>query len=134
MLLTIMMAGGSAAIVTLRRHPKAVGQLVGFTILSTLCYYTFFAALTPFAVTSRHAAPRDVFLALSAGTVVFIALQYPFGALSDRFGRKPQMLVWSAAFAILIMPLSHLVGPGPANLMVVRGIGIGAWYSLTVAL
>ena len=34
---------------TLREHPKAVGQLVGFTLLSTLCYYTFFSALTPFA-------------------------------------------------------------------------------------
>ncbi|WP_028921455.1 MFS transporter [Pseudonocardia acaciae] len=147
-------------LVTLREHPKAVIQLVGFTMLSTLCYYTFFAALTPFAVTSRQADPKDVFLALSAGTVVFIATQYPFGALSDRFGRKPQMLVWSAGFALLIVPLSYLVGPGLAGLTVVfcvglalyallssiapaimselfptelRGIGIGAWYNITVA-
>src|SRR5262245_6420036 len=50
---------------TLRQHPKAVGQLVGFTLLSTLCYYTFFSALTPFAVNTRHALAVDVFLALS---------------------------------------------------------------------
>src|SRR5690606_16430993 len=35
---------------TLREYPKAVGYLVGFSMLSTLCYYTFFSALTPFAV------------------------------------------------------------------------------------
>src|SRR3954471_16126132 len=86
-------------LLTLTQHPKAVLQLFGFTLLSTLCFYTFFSALTPFAVQFRGAAGRDVFLALSIGTVVFIALQYPMGALADRFGRKPQMLVWSAAFA-----------------------------------
>jgi MFS transporter, MHS family, alpha-ketoglutarate permease len=146
--------------VTLRDHPKAVGQLIGYTMLSTLCYYTFFSALTPFAINSRKAAADDVFLALSIGTALFVALQYPMGAAADRFGRKPQMLVWSAAIALLIVPLSTLVRPGLGNLLVVfcvglglytmltsiapaimsemfptelRGLGIGAWYNLTVA-
>lgn len=145
---------------TLREHPKAVGQLVGITMLSTLCYYTFFSALTPFAVRTRHVNDVDVFLALSVGTALFVALQYPYGALSDRIGRKPQLFTWSAATAILIVPLSTLVKPGVGNLLVVfcvglglyaalsslapaimselfptelRGLGIGAWYNLTVA-
>lgn len=145
---------------TLRNHPKAVGQLVGITMLSTLCYYTFFSALTPFAVKTRHASDVDVFLALSVGTAVFVVLQYPFGMLSDRIGRKPQLFVWSAAMAILTVPLSTLVRPGLGGLLVVfcvglglyaalsslapaimselfptslRGLGIGAWYNLTVA-
>ncbi|PXY27523.1 MFS transporter [Prauserella muralis] len=145
---------------TLRKHPKAVGQLVGFTMLSTLCYYTFFSALTPFAVETRGADDGDVFLALSIATALFVALQYPMGAASDRFGRKPQLMIWSAAMAILIVPLSTLVRPGFVNLLVVfcvglglytamtsiapaimselfptalRGLGIGAWYNLTVA-
>jgi MHS family alpha-ketoglutarate permease-like MFS transporter len=145
---------------TLQQHPKAVGQIVGFTMLSTLCYYTFFSALTPFAVKTRLANPVDVFLALSIATALFVVLQYPMGALADRFGRRPQLLVWSAAMAIVIVPLSTLVKPGLGNLIVVfcvglalytamtsiapavmselfptelRGIGIGAWYNLTVA-
>ena len=105
--------------VTLREHPKAVGQLVGFTLLSTLCYYTFFSALTPFATKSRGADATDVFLALSIATALFVALQYPMGALSDRRGRKPQLLFWSAATAMLIVPLSFLIGPGFWNLLVV---------------
>jgi MHS family alpha-ketoglutarate permease-like MFS transporter len=146
---------------TLREHPKAVGQLVGFTLLSTLCYYTFFSALTPFAVSSRGAEPGQVFVALSIATALFVALQYPMGMAADRFGRKPQLLVWSAATALLIVPLSWLIGPGLPNMLVVfcvglglytamtsiapaimselfptelRGLGIGAWYNLTVAL
>ena len=146
---------------TLREHPKAVGQLVGFTLLSTLCYYTFFSALTPFAVSSRGADAGEVFVALSIATALFVALQYPMGLVADRFGRKPQLLVWSAATAVLVVPLSTLIGPGLGNLLVVfcvglglytamtsiapaimselfptelRGLGIGAWYNLTVAL
>ncbi|MEU4741468.1 MFS transporter [Actinosynnema sp. NPDC023658] len=146
---------------TLREHPKAVGRLVGFTMLSTLCYYTFFSALTPFAVSKRGADAVDVFLALSIATALFIALQYPMGAVADRFGRKPQLLVWSGATAVLVVPLSTLIGPGVGNLLVVfcvglglytamtsiapavmselfptelRALGIGSWYNLTVAL
>ncbi|MCD2190628.1 MFS transporter [Actinomycetospora soli] len=148
---------------TLTHYPRSVLQLFGFTLLSTLCYYTFFSALTPYAVQFRDAAGSDVFLALSIGTVVFIALQYPMGACADRFGRKPQMLVWSAAFAVLTVPLSLLITDRPplVNLIIVfsvglglyavfssiapaimseifptelRALGIGAWYNLTVAL
>jgi MHS family alpha-ketoglutarate permease-like MFS transporter len=147
---------------TLREHPKAVAQLVGITVLNTLNYYTFFSALTPYAVASKGVDDNTVFIALSVGTALFIVLQYPFGALSDRFGRKPQLLVWSAALALTIIPLSRLITPdaGLPQLLVVfctglglyalmasiapaimselfptelRGVGIGAWYNVTVA-
>jgi MHS family alpha-ketoglutarate permease-like MFS transporter len=147
---------------TITQHPKAVGQLVGITLLNTLNYYVFFSALTPYAVESQGADDNDVFIALSVGTALFIALLYPFGKLSDRFGRKPQLLFWSAALAILIIPLSKLieVEAGLPALLVVfctglglyalmasiapaimselfptelRGVGIGAWYNITVA-
>jgi len=147
--------------VLLRDHPKAVLQIVGITLLNTLCYYTFFSALTPFAVEGRGADAGDVFVALSVATALFVVLQYPFGKLSDRFGRRPPLLFWSAAIAVLIVPLSTLIGPGLVNLLIVfcvglalyslmsslsaaimselfptelRGLGIGAWYNITVAL
>jgi MHS family alpha-ketoglutarate permease-like MFS transporter len=145
---------------TLRHHPRAVAQLIAFTMLNTLSYYTFFSALTPFAINFRDAPASDVFLALSIGTALFVVLQYPFGALSDRFGRKPQMLFWSGAMAVLVVPLSFLVRDNLFSLIVVfctglglyalmssiapaimselfptelRATGIGAWYNLTVA-
>ncbi|SDN48656.1 MFS transporter [Geodermatophilus sp. DSM 45219] len=145
---------------TVRHHPKAVLQLIAITLLNTLSYYTFFSALTPFAINFRDADGTDVFLALSIGTTLFVALCYPFGALSDRFGRKPQLLVWSGAYALLIVPLSFLVQDNLFSLIVVfctglglyalmasiapaimselfptelRATGIGAWYNLTVA-
>jgi hypothetical protein len=64
---------------TIKHHPKAVVQLCAFTLLSTLSYYTFFSALTPFAITFRDADKTDVFIALSIGTALFVALCYPSG-------------------------------------------------------
>jgi len=147
---------------TLSKHPRAVATLVGITLLNTLNYYTFFSALTPYAVATNGLKGSDVFIALSAGTALFILLQYPLGALSDRFGRKPQLLVWAGALTLLIIPLSRLITPqaGLPQLLVVfctglglyalmasiapaimselfptelRGVGIGAWYNITVA-
>jgi MFS transporter, MHS family, alpha-ketoglutarate permease len=148
--------------VTLREHPRAVAQLIGFTLLNTLCYYTFFSALTPFAVKQQKLDDGMVFWALATGTALFVLLQYPFGWTADRFGRKPQMFVWAGLIAFGIVPLSRLVVPGAGfgSLLLVfcsglgvyalfasiapavmselfptelRGLGIGAWYNLTVA-
>jgi MFS transporter, MHS family, alpha-ketoglutarate permease len=79
---------------TLREYPKSVAQLIGLTLLSTLCYYTFFSALTPFAVKRNGLDDSMVFWALSIATALFVVLQYPFGWTADHFGRKPQLLVW----------------------------------------
>lgn len=148
---------------TLREHPRAVAQLVGFTLLSTLCYYTFFSALTPFAVEQNDLDAGMVFWALSIATALFVVLQYPFGWTADRFGRRPQMLIWSGLIAALVVPMSTLVTPdaGFGSMLLVfcfglglyamfssiapaimselfptelRGLGIGAWYNLTVAM
>ena len=63
---------------TLREHPRSVAQLISLTLLSTLCYYTFFSALTPFAVRGNGLDDAMVFWALSIATAMFVVLQYPF--------------------------------------------------------
>ena len=147
---------------TLREHPKAVGQLVGFTLLSTLCYYTFFSALTPFAVSSR--APTTVRCSWRCRSRPRCSSR-----CSTRWAWSPtasgaSRSCWSGRrrSAVLIVPLSTLiaarasatccvvfcVGLGLYTVMTsiapaimselfpteLRGLGIGAWYNLTVAL
>ena len=152
---------------TLRDHPRAVAQILGFIAMTTLVYYTLTNALKSYASTPLDkggvigASESDTFLALSIGLVVFVAAQYPFGALADRIGRRNLVLGCAVVFAVIIVPLSKMittslpqlifvfaVGLGlfasttavapailadllPANL---RGVGIGAWYNVAIAL
>jgi MFS transporter, MHS family, alpha-ketoglutarate permease len=152
---------------TLREHPRAVLQILGFIAATTLVYYTLTSALKAYATTPLGkggvigAGEADTFLALSIGLAVFIALQYPFGALADRIGRRNLSLLCCAIFAVLIVPLSWLITPSLVNLIAVfviglglfamissvapavladlmpanlRGVGIGAWYNIAIAL
>jgi MFS family permease len=77
---------------TLSEYPKSVAQLIGLTLLNTLCYYKFFSALTPFAVKGNGLDDSMVFWALSIATALFVVLQSPFGWTADQFGRKPDLL------------------------------------------
>lgn len=152
---------------TVREHPKAVLQILGFIASTTLVYYTLTNALKSYASTPLDkggaigAGEADTFLALSLGLVVFIALQYPFGALADRIGRRNLCLISAVVFAVLIVPLSWLISADLVNLIIVfvvglglfamttsvapailsdlmpanlRGVGIGAWYNIAIAL
>ena len=103
-----------------------------------------------------------VLVVFCIATALFVVLQDPFGWTADQFGRKPQLLVWSGAIALLIVPVSTPTRRGrlrfgaagvllrsrslrdekssiaPAIMSELfptrlRGLGIGAWYNLTVA-
>jgi len=146
---------------TLRQYPRSVLIIVALTMIGTLAYYTNFSALTPYVINFFDADKAQVFWALSIATALFVALQYPIGALSDRIGRKPPLLVMTGGYALLTVPLSLLVeAPGFWSMLFVfgvlltlyaghaalnpafmselfptkvRAVGIGSWYNLTVA-
>lgn len=146
---------------TLRQYPRSVLIIVALTMIGTLAYYTNFSALTPYVINFFDADKAQVFWALSIATALFVALQYPIGALSDRIGRKPPLLVMTGGYALLTVPLSLLVEtPGFWSMLFVfgvlltlyaghaalnpafmselfptkvRAVGIGSWYNLTVA-
>ncbi|GAU69120.1 putative dicarboxylate transporter [Streptomyces sp. NBRC 110611] len=145
----------------LRRYPRQSLRICGITAGGTLAYYTWTTYLPTYAQANAGFDKSD---ALTAGTVslVFFALLQPLGGLlSDRIGRKPLLLGFSLGFAVLAVPLLHLVTDTFLSLLLVqcagmvlltgytaiaaavnaevfparvRAAGIGFPYSLTVAL
>ncbi|MFE2224937.1 MFS transporter [Streptomyces kronopolitis] len=145
----------------LRRHPRQSLLICGITAGGTLAYYTWTTYLPTYAQVN---AGFDKGEALTVGTLslVFFALLQPLGGLlSDRIGRKPLLLGFSLGFAVLAVPLLHLVTDSFLSLLLVqcagmvlltgytsvaaavnaevfparvRAAGIGFPYSLTVAL
>jgi MHS family proline/betaine transporter-like MFS transporter len=77
----------------------------GFTIHWTVAFYILLSYMPTF---TRQHAGVTASQALSANTVGLLVLMLlipPFGALSDRVGRKPLLLVSCAFFALLTVPL-----------------------------
>ncbi|MGW2415526.1 MFS transporter [Streptomyces tubercidicus] len=145
----------------LRRHPRQSLRICGITVGGTIAYYTWTTYLPTYAQVNAGFDKGD---SLTVGTLslVFFALLQPLGGmLSDRIGRKPLLLGFSLGFAVLAVPLLHLVTDDFVSLLLVqcagmvlltgytaiaaavnvelfparvRAAGIGFPYSLTVAL
>ena len=153
--------GKAAAAHLLREHPVEVLRIVGFSILTTFAFYIFVAYVPTYAIRQVHADPKTAFAANTVALIVFMLVQPLFGALSDRIGRKPQLIVFAAGYLIFFYPLMTTLGPSFGSILAVelfglvlysmytsiapaimseqfptsvRAVGIGTPYNLVVAL
>ncbi|MBP8063635.1 MAG: MFS transporter [Acinetobacter sp.] len=147
--------------VLLKKYPKETLRIVGISILTTFAFYIFVVYVPTYAIKVLGADPKTTFAANTIGLVVFMLCQPLFGWLSDKIGRKPQLIVFAVGYLIFFYPvfkwmdgtfmsilLVELFGLvlyalytaiGPAVMSEqfpteVRALGIGAPYNLMVAL
>ncbi|WP_437022916.1 MFS transporter [Streptomyces sp. enrichment culture] len=145
----------------LRRHPRESLLIAGITAGGTLAYYTWTSYLPTYAELNAGVEKSDALLAGTLSLAFFALLQPLGGLLSDRFGRRPLLLFFGVGFALLCVPLLHVLRDSFAVLLLVscagmvlltgftsisaavnaevfpprvRAAGIGFPYSLTVAL
>jgi MHS family alpha-ketoglutarate permease-like MFS transporter len=142
-------------------HPVPMLRVVGFTAGGTVIYYVWAIAAPAFAIAERGTNPAGALWAGSLATLLYMAALPAWGALSDRIGRRPVMLIAMGAVAVLYFPLDALIrgktwqllvsmsvalviisaisAIGPAVLAElfptgVRAAGVGVPYSVAVAL
>ncbi|BDM70893.1 MFS transporter [Streptomyces nigrescens] len=145
----------------LRRHPRQSLLICGITAGGTIAYYTWTTYLPTYAQVNAGFDKGDSLIVGTLSLAFFALLQPLGGLLSDRIGRKPLLLGFSLGFAVLAVPLLHLVTDAFVSLLLVqcagmvlltgytavaaavnaevfparvRAAGIGFPYSLTVAL
>ncbi|MBC2665520.1 MFS transporter [Novosphingobium flavum] len=124
-------AGSLAALI--REHPAAFLSVLGFTAGGSLVFYTFTTYMQKFLVNS---AGLDINAASEVMTVclfVFMCLQPVMGALSDRIGRRANMLIFAAGGAIMTVPLVNALqgttSPVAAGLLITAALAVVSFYT-----
>jgi MHS family alpha-ketoglutarate permease-like MFS transporter len=147
----------------LLRHPREVLIVIGLTMGGTLFFYTFTTYMQKFLVNTVGLSKGDSTLVSTANLFIFMLLQPLMGALSDRFGRRPMLIVfgvlalfgtvpllttlsqahdaWTAFWLIFIaLAISSLYSSISAVVKAelfpveIRALGVGLPYAITVSL
>ena len=89
----------------LREHARAVLVSFGLVVSSTIMFYVVLIYMPTYAKTQLQIPLNDAFTAQVAGLLCLTVLVPFFGALSDRIGRRPVLLLASALYLVLPYPL-----------------------------
>lgn len=93
----------------LRDYPAQIFKLIGFVILINVAFYLVLTYMPSYlSVTLGHGAVESTF-SLVIIQLVMVAVIVPFGALSDRIGRKPLLIAASLGFIFLSVPAVMLI-------------------------
>lgn len=156
-------AAPSGSIKMLLKHWRELLIVVGITIGGTSAFYTYTTYMQKFLKLSVGLDDLQVTLVVIGYLVVALILQPIYGALSDKFGRKP-MLIWFGVMGVLctyplLSTLAQTKSPWVAFLLIcaawlivsgytsitgiikaelfptsIRALGVGVPYALTVSI
>ncbi|SFP88490.1 MFS transporter [Hymenobacter arizonensis] len=147
----------------LMQHPRAVMTVVGLTLGGTLAFYTFTTYAQKFLVNTSGFTKEMATLISFSVMAVALLFQPLLGALSDRVGRRPVLLMFGIGATLGTVPLLRLLAQTQdawvaAGLLVaalfvvsgytsisavvkaelfpteIRALGVGLPFALTVAI
>jgi len=107
-------------------------QAFGFTIVWTVCFYVLLTYMPSCTAKYMNLTPALALWSNTIGLIVLVISIPIMGHLSDRYGRRPLLLICCAAFIILPWPLFKFLSSGgvPFAVLVLIQIGIAILISL----
>jgi metabolite-proton symporter len=123
----------AGSLLQLMRHKRAVLIVFAFTMGGSLYFYTFTTYMQKYLVNTAHMDAGVVSIVMTAVLILYMCLQPPFGALSDRIGRRNNMILFTALGALAASPLLFALGqvsnPVTAFLLVLAALMIASFYT-----
>ena len=117
----------------IRRHPRAVMIVLAFTMGGSLYFYTFTTYMQKYLVNTAQMDARAVTFVMTVALIIYMLLQPVFGALSDRIGRRNNMILFTALGALTVVPILFALGgvasPAMALLLVLLALAIASFYT-----
>ncbi|MFI4995951.1 MAG: MFS transporter [Hyphomicrobiales bacterium] len=103
----------------LTTYRKETLTVFGLTLHNTVAYYIPIVYMTSYIVSVAKLAPSSALWIGTTCLAVFVILIPIWGALSDRIGRKPLLLLSSGGYIILSYPLFMMASSGSATLALI---------------
>ncbi|NKJ41923.1 MFS transporter [Novosphingobium sp. SG720] len=153
----VLGAGGAALILWLSRHMHETGQaaqgqagagslkelfahhtrafllVMALTAGGSLSFYTFTTYMQKYLVLTVGMTKPDATLLMTVALVVFMVIQPAMGALSDRIGRRTNIILFAALAMLLTVPILTALAAAPdvwaAGLLVTAGLVINSFYT-----
>src|SRR5215213_3904452 len=85
----------AGSLTALLHHRRALLMVLAFTAGGSLYFYTFTTYMQKYLVNSVKMDPKTVSTVMTVALVLYMLLQPVFGALSDKIGRRNNMLLFS---------------------------------------
>ncbi|XHS76917.1 MFS family transporter [Burkholderiaceae bacterium UC74_6] len=117
----------------LKHHWRAFLTVVGYTAGGSLVFYTYTTYMQKYLVNTVGLPIKTASHVMTGALLVFVVLQPIMGALSDRIGRRNNMLLFSGLGTLATVPLlgalQFVSSPFVAFLLVVVAMTIASFYT-----
>lgn len=125
-------AAGSVAEL-FRNHKAAFFTVLGYTAGGSLMFYTFTTYMQKYLVNSAGMSIKTASNIMTGCLFLFMCMQPVFGALSDRIGRRSNMLLFGALGTLCTLPiltaLQSVSSPAAAFVMITVALVIISFYT-----
>jgi len=91
-------------------HKRELLLVLGFTAGGSLLFYTFTSYMQKYMINTAHLNPKTASLVMTGALFIFMCMQPLFGLLSDRIGRRRQMIAFSLFFVLGTVPILSTIG------------------------
>ena len=123
----------AGTIAGLMKHKGAFLTVVGFTAGGSLIFYTFTTYMQKYLVNTAHMDPKTASFVMTCALFVYMVLQPVFGALSDKIGRRSNMLWFGALATLCTVPIMHALkdveNPYVAFGLIITALAIVSFYT-----
>ena len=116
-----------------KHHKAAFFTVLGYTAGGSLIFYTFTTYMQKYLVNSVGMPIKTASNIMTACLFLYMCMQPLFGMLSDRIGRRNNMLLFGALGALATVPiltaLQSVTSPFMAGVLIVLALAIVSFYT-----